>query len=96
MNEIAGVNIGPIWPVLTSRLCIKGGERRYPEQPLRLTARHFPRNIPGNYKKKSAQRRCTVCAKYKKRKDTSYMCQICLEPLCLMPCFERFHTVEDY
>ncbi|KAJ8938228.1 hypothetical protein NQ314_011557 [Rhamnusium bicolor] len=73
----------------TGRKCSQG------DNPLRLTARHFPSQVPPTEKKKEAQKRCT-CAKMGHRKDTRYMCAECNVPLCLINCFERYHTVKHY
>lgn len=66
------------------------------DNPLRLIARHFPSQVPPTDKKKEAQKRCVVCAKSGHRKDTRYMCSDCNAPLCIINCFERYHTVKNY
>lgn len=66
------------------------------ESPLRLVARHFPKQLPKNENSKQTYRRCIVCSKNKQRKETSYCCVSCDVPLCLLPCFERYHTIKNY
>lgn len=67
------------------------------ESPLRLIARHFPNQLPKNAtNSKQMYRRCVVCSKNKKRKETSYCCLSCDVPLCILPCFERYHTVKCF
>ncbi|KAJ8936349.1 hypothetical protein NQ314_012398 [Rhamnusium bicolor] len=63
---------------------------------LRLTARPFPLQVPPTEKKMEAQKRCVVCAKMGHREDTRYMCAECNVPLCLINCFERYHTIKNY
>ncbi|KAG8226629.1 hypothetical protein J437_LFUL005280 [Ladona fulva] len=43
----------------------------------RLTGRHFIRKIPPSGKKQHLQRRCDVCAKHSRRRDTVYFCKNC-------------------
>nr|XP_022904169.1 piggyBac transposable element-derived protein 4-like [Onthophagus taurus] len=66
------------------------------DNPLRLTERHFPSLVPPTEKKKHAQKRCVVCAKHDKRSDSRYMCSKCNAGLCLIPCFENYHTIKNY
>ena len=65
-----------------------------PCRPDRLTGRHFIAQHP--VKKPD----CVVCSdrKSKRRKQTSYYCSTCPEspPLCILPCFEKFHTTYKY
>ena len=64
-----------------------------PELPLRLTERAFPEPIPDE---KRAD--CKVCSVRGagQRHQTRYRCKLCHTPLCLYPCFERYHTLKDY
>lgn len=67
--------------------------------PGRLQAKqwgHFPRNIPPTNAKKNPQRRCVVCAKHKKRSETTWECKKCLIALHIPSCFEKYHTLQDY
>lgn len=72
---------------------------RRPSDPLpqRLTARHFPDNIPQVESSKQKTRRdCIVCSSQKKRQKTFYMCLECNVPLCVTPCFKDYHTKVHY
>lgn len=64
----------------------------------RLSGRHFPVAIPTQPGKTKAMRKCVVCNSRGVRKETRYMCHTCLSTpaLCVTPCFEIFHTQEDY
>lgn len=66
------------------------------DKALRLTERHFVSMIPATQKKISPQRKCVVCVKHDKRSDTRYMCRLCNVPLCLLICFERYHSCKIY
>jgi hypothetical protein len=43
---------------------------------LRLTERHFISKLPPSEKKARPRRRCVVCQKQRKRKDTLYWCDV--------------------
>ena len=71
----------------------------------RLKERHFI----GQYDDKKYHPNCTVCSispnqcskkgkKDCKRRQTSFYCQQCPNnpPLCVIPCFQIFHTVKNY
>ncbi len=66
----------------------------------RLTERHFPSLVPATAGKKTASRRCHVCSHTergtKKRSDCRYECRTCDVGLCVVPCFEEFHTKLQY
>ncbi|XP_021964974.1 piggyBac transposable element-derived protein 4 [Folsomia candida] len=62
------------------------------EIPFRLTERHFIAKCIRTGSDKSSYRRCQVCAKEKKEKRTSYCCPKCEVALCVVPCFEIYHT----
>ena len=70
--------------------------------PTRLQGKfsHFVKTLPPTEKKKHAQKQCVVCATSKlkphKRKETRYSCKICDVPLCLLPCFEDYHTKIEF
>ena len=66
------------------------------DYPLRFTARHFISLIPQIYQSKQPQRRCVVCAFHNIRHDTSYYCHVCDAPLCVVDCFEDYHTKINY
>ena len=61
--------------------------------PTRLTERAFPEPIP-----ESKRADCRVCSVrgVGQRHQTGYRCKLCHTPLCLHPCFERYHTLKDY
>ena len=74
----------------------------------RLQGRHFPSYI-GKLSTKSGSKMCAACNFGKKqmtakgysneklpRKLTSYMCKTCNVPLCIYPCFELYHTKDEY
>ena len=69
---------------------------------LRLNARHFPSIVAPTQKQKNPCRRCVVCSNIvdkngkRKRKESRYECTICNVGLCVVPCFERYHTLENY
>lgn len=65
--------------------------------PLRLTARHFPSEIPATVQQgKNTRRYCKVCLTTKKcpqkRQKTRFMCKPCNTVLCPTECFEQYHT----
>lgn len=65
----------------------------------RLTGRHFPIPIPPNEgaKRINPTRKCKVCHKAGVRKETRYMCSDCnCTPLCVHPCFEKYHCLKFY
>ncbi|PSN50037.1 hypothetical protein C0J52_03287 [Blattella germanica] len=62
----------------------------------RLCERHFISRIPPSGKKARPQRRCVVCTKNKRKKDTVYWCRNCDVGLCLEVCFEDYHTKLNY
>ena len=69
-----------------------------PLPPLaRLTERHFPAKLPESQTGKQGQRRCVVCSEKKGRgrKTTVYQCKQCNMPMCVVPCFELYHTKVD-
>jgi hypothetical protein len=74
-----------------------GGGRRSENLPLRLMQRHFSSKIESTTsQKKSPTRKCVVCSKNNKRRETRYMCKNCDVALCVTPCFETFHTNKNY
>ena len=50
-----------------------------------------PDMVPGTSKKKPT-RRCVVCWANGKRKESSYWCSNCEKALCVVPCFQVYHT----
>ncbi|UYV67812.1 K02A2.6-like [Cordylochernes scorpioides] len=93
---------------IMERLMEEAGTEILDEQPSasgsseRLIGKHFLTKIPATGKT-TIQKRCKVCSDKGKRssgkrvrKDTSYMCETCLVPLCIADCFKAFHTKERY
>ena len=64
-----------------------------PQLPLRLTQRAFPEPIPGG---KRSDCKVWSVRGAGQRHQTGYRCKLCHTPLCLYPCFERYHTLKDY
>lgn len=62
--------------------------------PQRMIGEHFP----GKYEDKKYKPDCEVCSDRKsgKRRQTSYYCKQCNIPLCVVPCFEQYHTLRNY
>lgn len=64
---------------------------------MRLTGRHFLQDNICPTKNKPIFRRCVVCKKNDKRKETKYKCADCNDiPLCPSTCFENYHTKKYY
>eukprot|EP00063_Salmo_salar_P066961 XP_014041796.1 PREDICTED: piggyBac transposable element-derived protein 4-like [Salmo salar] len=77
------------------------GGRPPSDNPLRLTGRHFPSDVPQTtLQGKSTRRHCKVCQtstrRQKRRKMTKYMCEPCNTALCIIPCFGEYHTLKHY
>jgi len=64
-------------------------------KPSRLLGHCFPDMVPGTSKKKPT-RRCVVCWANGKRKEPSYWCSNCEKALCLVPCFQVYHTDKNF
>ena len=62
--------------------------------PQRMTGQHFPHK----FEDKKHKPDCEVCSDRKKgrRRQTSFCCKQCNVPLCVTPCFERYHTLKQY
>lgn len=58
----------------------------------RLLERHFPERIPPTEKKARPTKRCVVCYKHNRRKETVFWCPECEAALCVEECFKAFHT----
>ena len=60
----------------------------------RYRGKHYPEIIPETEKKKTPQKRCSVCAGNGTRKETRYQCMNCRSHpgLCAAPCFMIYHT----
>ena len=74
----------------------KGGRPSIEGNPFRLTERHFLMVIPPTEGKENPTKRCTVCLKHKTRHETRYQCRQCNVPLCVVPCFEVYHTQKHF
>lgn len=69
------------------------------DAPMRLSAdmrQHKVVKITSSGNKKFPQKRCRVCKKNGKRKETCFMCSYCEIPLCMGKCFEDYHTKKNY
>ena len=58
---------------------------------------HFLGKIPPCLSGKPSQHECIVCShkKQNSRKTTIYHCKQCKVALCVLPCFELYHTYVD-
>ncbi|XP_054291012.1 protein bric-a-brac 2-like isoform X3 [Macrosteles quadrilineatus] len=79
----------------------RAGRRRRADSPFRLMGRHFPQYVTSaSVNKKNPQRQCIVCGKtslqQQRRKESRFMCGPCNVGLCLVPCFEIYHTQPIY
>lgn len=71
---------------------------------MRLSGRHwhFPTYVKATPKNKNPCRRCAVCSQQfeqngkRKRKESRYQCEKCDVGLCVSPCFEIFHTLDNF
>lgn len=61
-------------------------------KPTRLIGKHFPNFIPATTSKPNPLRRCAFCSKNGKRKESRFWCTKCEVALCVVPCFEKYHT----
>lgn len=75
-----------------------GGGRPIAEDnnELRLSERHFPSSVPATEKKMKPTKRCVVCSKHKRRAESRFMCSSCNVALCVVPCFETYHTKKNF
>lgn len=69
-----------------------GRPRMENDGALRLSERHFPSFVPPTERKQKPTKRCVVCSKHSKRAESRYMCSVCGVALCVVPCFETYHT----
>lgn len=74
----------------------RGGRPSIEGNSFCLTERHFLKLIPASEKKIHPTKRCIVCHKHKQRKESRYICGQCNESLCVVPCFELYHTLKNY
>lgn len=63
----------------------------------RLGGQHFISTIPSTTKARPT-RKCVVCNKQGRRKESRYFCKTCpsAPALCLESCFKTFHTQRDF
>ncbi|XP_068115852.1 piggyBac transposable element-derived protein 4-like [Hyperolius riggenbachi] len=68
------------------------------EEVMRLCDKHFIAPLPPNPGKQNPQKRCRVCARHQIRRDSRYYCPTCPSRpgLCLIGCFEAYHSVLNY
>ncbi|CAK9827864.1 PiggyBac transposable element-derived protein 4 [Anthophora retusa] len=60
---------------------------------MRFKERHFPTLYNSDKtKRENPMRRCIMCSKDNKRRSTRYYCKQCNVGLCVVPCFEMYHT----
>ena len=74
------------------------GPHPTPRHPAaRLQERHFPINIGRTQSDRPIQMDCHVCSRRRGRgrKTTTYKCRECNLPMCVVPCFELWHTKAD-
>lgn len=64
----------------------------------RLWGQHFLDVIPPTSTKSTAMKRCVVCYKQRRQKETRYQCETCMAKpaLCVVPCFKIYHTQEEF
>lgn len=64
----------------------------------RTMKQHYLIPIPPTKKKTNPTRKCIVCTKHKKRKESRYQCGDCHNrpALCVHPCFIDYHTLDEY
>ena len=53
---------------------------------------HHICTLPSTGIKKYPQRKCRLCTKNGKQKDTRYFCKECQIALCNKPCFGKYHA----
>ena len=53
---------------------------------------HHICTLPSTGTKKYPQRKCRLCTKNGRRKDTRYFCKECQIALCNKPCFGKYHA----
>lgn len=86
--------LGELFPSYTKR-----GRQSSLEASSRICPKnwsHFARHIPPTNKKSHPTRPCKVCAKNKKRKETTWECEFCHVALHVPECFKIYHTVLDF
>jgi hypothetical protein len=65
-----------------------------PQQPAAPPGQHAPSTLPQVGRKQHPTKKCRVCTKNKRRRETRYFCNACEEKpaLCIDPCFGVYHA----
>ena len=73
------------------------GPSSHPPPVARLVERHFLERIPPRATGAPSQLECVVCSftRGRGRKTTTFRCKQCHLALCVVPCFELYHTKKD-
>ena len=70
------------------------------DNPIRLTASHFPPIVPAIAIRNIGRRACIVgkhtSRHEKKNTSTRYQCNVCNVGLCVIGCFEDYHTLGHF
>ena len=70
------------------------------DNPIGLTARYFPSLVPATATGNTGRRACIVCnhtsRREKKNTNTRYQCDICNIGLCVIGCFDDYHTLKHF
>ena len=77
---------------------VGGGSLAKDAETTRLIGRsHWPAPTPSSEKRVRLPRKCVACnEKDGKVKKSAVICKQCNVPLCLFPCFEFYHTKNNY
>ena len=83
---------------ISALLAAGGTDIAAPAATDRLSGRHFPEVIPPTPMKQNPQKRCVVCTRNKRRKESRYHCGDCPEKpgLSAAPCFKIYHTQANF
>jgi hypothetical protein len=66
------------------------------EPPPKRDTATFVGAFPATGKKTKPQKRCIMCSKHGKRRESSYWCSECEAGLCLDGCFKKYHTTLNF
>lgn len=66
-----------------------------PERLVPADHQHFPALIPATPSRCGPLRQCVVCKTIEVRKMSRYLCTTCQVCLCVVPCFQLYHTQRD-
>ena len=53
---------------------------------------HILEELPPTAKKQKPQRKCKLCSKKGRCRDTRYFCKECKVALCQVPCYAEYHS----